>query len=314
MASLTPRLDRLDKNLIINGNFDYWQRGTSFSSAVYTADRFIANLVSGTIGVIRSTDVPNENSLFSLKLTGTSATNAQIQQRIESVYSRRVAGKKVTLSVFVKVEDSTGFPITTLLRFPTTKDTFSAFSAAVPSAVLSSTPVVGEWVRYTCTFELPLEAVNGIHIQIARAGTGNTVTYFSQVTLVEGEYNEVDFCYASDNSSDELLLCQRYYWKSFPLDTPPASNTGITGAMFSIAASTNGRVFVNAKNPSLMRVGPNITTYCPNAAGNGWTANPAAPVFEGAFSAQNTIYVYSTAANTIVGNGYYIHITADAEL
>lgn len=39
-----PRLDRLDRNYIINGNFDFWQRGISFTPSVnatnYTADRF----------------------------------------------------------------------------------------------------------------------------------------------------------------------------------------------------------------------------------------------------------------------------------
>ena len=65
--SLTPRLDRLDKNYIINGNFDFWQRGTSTStSGVYLADRFRTSLSGGSYVVSRSTDVPNSNSQFSL--------------------------------------------------------------------------------------------------------------------------------------------------------------------------------------------------------------------------------------------------------
>lgn len=41
----TPRIDRLERNLIINGGFDIWQRNTSFAGTaggaqVYTADRW----------------------------------------------------------------------------------------------------------------------------------------------------------------------------------------------------------------------------------------------------------------------------------
>jgi hypothetical protein len=62
--SLTPRLDKIEagRNLIINGNFDFWQRGTSFptiATGTLAADRF--KYVKGGTAVhtvSRMTDVP----------------------------------------------------------------------------------------------------------------------------------------------------------------------------------------------------------------------------------------------------------------
>ena len=59
-------------NIIINGNFDIWQRGTVFSATspnTYTADRFLWDDVgSGTVTVLRSTDTPDTFSKFSLRV------------------------------------------------------------------------------------------------------------------------------------------------------------------------------------------------------------------------------------------------------
>jgi hypothetical protein len=60
----TPRIDNLNSynNMIIGGNFDFWQRGTSFTAVAnnaYTADRWQYTKVGAMVGnITRSTDVP----------------------------------------------------------------------------------------------------------------------------------------------------------------------------------------------------------------------------------------------------------------
>lgn len=60
----TPRIDDLNSynNMIIGGNFDFWQRGTSFTAVAnnaYTADRWQYTKVGAMVGdITRSTDVP----------------------------------------------------------------------------------------------------------------------------------------------------------------------------------------------------------------------------------------------------------------
>lgn len=67
MTSLAPRLDQLERNLIINGNFDFWQRfvpgvtSQSITTSQYVADRtrtFNNGTFSGVGTVSQSTDVP----------------------------------------------------------------------------------------------------------------------------------------------------------------------------------------------------------------------------------------------------------------
>lgn len=88
MANLTPRLDRLERNQIHNGNFDLWQRGTSVSvgsgAKTFQADRWACARSAYTVTYARSTDVPSliPNAKYSASLvtTGTSsATSRQCQ-------------------------------------------------------------------------------------------------------------------------------------------------------------------------------------------------------------------------------------------
>jgi hypothetical protein len=121
--SLTPRLDKLEKNVIINGNFDFWQRGTSFTgitgNAIYHADRFNLTRGAGISSLIntvaRSTDVPTlaqsgTVSAFSYSLTNTAAasnlatsgTSTGPTYHIEGNDIHRLIGKTVKLSFWVK--------------------------------------------------------------------------------------------------------------------------------------------------------------------------------------------------------------------
>jgi len=83
-----------NKNVIINGNFDIWQRGTSFTapaSTDYTTDRFLWGFGgTGVVDILQSTSVPDNTSKFSLQIDVTTADasiaagdNYGIQTRIE---------------------------------------------------------------------------------------------------------------------------------------------------------------------------------------------------------------------------------------
>jgi len=124
MSNLTPRINDLEsrdtqtdgkiaKNVIINGGFDFWQRGTSFTalaSAEYFADRFIyINSSTAVHTASRDTDVPNDDlaysSLFTLTTPDAALTATQlctISHRVEGYFFRDLKDKKFMLSFWVK--------------------------------------------------------------------------------------------------------------------------------------------------------------------------------------------------------------------
>lgn len=109
------------QNVIINGNFDFWQRGTTTAatnnSALYLADRWIMNcvLASGAVQQTQSTDVPTFaqskfSSRFSYKVTVTTVGASSPaagdlllpNYRVEGNDYATLHGKPVRLQFWVK--------------------------------------------------------------------------------------------------------------------------------------------------------------------------------------------------------------------
>jgi len=119
-ANLNAVLDdrTFNKNAIINGDFNVWQRGTSFTAIVtgaYSADRWRYDLAGTAVHTIsRDTDVPTQaesghKSNYSIKIDCTTI-DAAIGATDQVILSRRMEGynfapfmgKTATLSFWVK--------------------------------------------------------------------------------------------------------------------------------------------------------------------------------------------------------------------
>lgn len=253
--SLTPRLDKLDRNYIINGNFDFWQRRTSLSAGPataggnYVADRFrgdFGSVTNSTIVFSRSTDVPNLGSTYSHLTTvssaGTLGTTSYLlpcYQYIEGNFFQKIHRKSVTLSFFVKCSMTGTFPVTfrngASDRSYVTTFTVNAANTWEKKVITVTLDQSGTWYLNTAiglgvfigsftgsTFHAPSADTwhSGNYLSLPTCTnwfTNGSTMNFSQIQLVEGTHEDPEFTTAGRNYKEELELCERYYQRFFTL-------------------------------------------------------------------------------------------------
>jgi hypothetical protein len=210
------------RNALMNGNFDVWQRGTSFTaSATYTADRFQQsyNGTGSTRTITRETfppgqtDVPNNPKYFfrhAQTVAGTGATyNTICMQHIEGVQT--FAGQVITLSLWARA--SVGTPFIN----PALRQSFGVSgSTSVDSGVLFA-PVLGTtWKYYTWQFVVPniigktIGANDFLGLYIYTNVNTIITLDLAQIQLEQGT---VATPFEVRPFATELALCQRYYWR-----------------------------------------------------------------------------------------------------
>lgn len=297
------------KNAIINGDFNVWQRGTSFTSvanSTYTADRWRYDKQNSAAvhDISRSTDVPTVSQagrLFNYSVlidcqTADSSVGASdfitFMQPIEGFNFLALAQKDLTLSFWVKSSktgthccyvENTGGDRSFIAEY--TVNAADTWEKKVIS--ITASPSAGTW-GYTTGIGLfvgfPL--IVGSNRQGSTGWqTGDKQATSNMVNLCDSTSNNFRICgvqlevgslptpFESRPFDRELSLCQRYYCKTFNYGTAPAQNAGHTnGALFFRNNST-----VNSCNfgiywryPMPMRTTPTITTYNPGAANANW--------------------------------------------
>jgi hypothetical protein len=200
------------KNKIINGNFDIWQRGTTFSTTdTYSADRWKLYLASaGT--VTRNTALVPTGSKYAARITSNSAGfEGGFYQSIETDNALSFAGKTVTFST--QIAGTVGKTALLQISYSTADDVtpFGSWTAAATSPNLT---VSGSYQTFSLTAAIPSNARS---IRIAH-GTGGTLASteflsFAQSQLEAGSV-ATPFQTASGSIGGELALCQRYYYRT----------------------------------------------------------------------------------------------------
>jgi hypothetical protein len=188
-------------NVVINGAFDNWQRGTAFSGNVYTADRFYTG--NSPSAVSRSTDVP-DGFTYSIDITG---ANHLLGYRAESIDAVKLRTQPITVSFWGKSVSGSNTAVISL-GTPSATDNFAISNIEYNSSAITLTT---SWVRYSATFPaLSADIAKGLFIYIFRNGsTGTDQTRITGVQIEAGQ-TATPFRRNANSIQGELAACQRY--------------------------------------------------------------------------------------------------------
>jgi len=235
------------RNLLINGAFQVWQRGTSSTSFTgstrgYIADRWSFRYATSAE---RSTDVPDGEAFkYSLKVViASTSPDAFIIQAIED--SDRFAGQTVTFSYWIKPSES------------------CELRADYYRSAQGTHKINGNvWQKVTNTFVVPSDiTVNEfLYIQFP---ANKVITFY--VTGIQLELGRVATPFEHRSYGEELALCQRYYQQFAYTETYQTVGDGQAG--------TTSSGYVLFRFLKEMRVPPTISN---NGVGN-FRVNSFAP-------------------------------------
>ena len=318
------------KNKIINGNFDVWQRNTTFSSpasATYTADRWFP-YYDGTIGTftisaqnftLGQTFVPGEPQYYlqwNQTAAGSGSTYRQLQQKIESV--RTLAGQTCTVSFWAMADSARAIT-------PNMYQVFGNGGSPSPSVNTpgSTCNLTTSWQKFSQTFTIPsisgktLGTQNNDYLALYFLLPLNT-TMIINIAQVQVEAGSIDSTFETIPLGEILRMCQRYYFKSFEYLVVPIQNSGtFIGSMCCGNGSANNTSAGYYMFPVPMRAPPTITYYNPSALNNNWRRNDNT-VDLGAPTGSNIASTSLTnLCNSASLTGLYnalVHLTGESEL
>lgn len=302
------------RNAVINGGFDIFQRGSSYTGTVsglkcQTADRWFLSGNSMTSQILAftagQTDVPGEPTYYFRNTWPDTLSNVPaVTQKIESV--RTFAGQEVTLSFYAKTS-TTPFSLSVIALVQNFGSGGSA-SATVATGIAISVAIGTSWQRYTYTVTLPsisgktLDG-NDDFLNLLIYPPANTICSLD-LAQVQLEPGPIATPFERRPIGQEVLLCQRYF-------RGPVSSRAMGAGNYAVRYAGGAQPRMYAGHITLgqpMRAAPTLTLDTSSISYDNCSGLSTGTVTEdGAF-----FYVASTAA----GPYYTASWTAsfDAEL
>jgi hypothetical protein len=264
------------KNFLINGGFDIWQRGTSFTDPddAYTADRFKSDVVSGTgNGTISrqeftASTVGNVAGnphyfLRHIQSVAVSSAVALLVQRAEGV--RNLQNTKAVLSFSARVASGTKTFATQILQnFGTGGGPSSAVATSGGTFEATTT-----FQRFSFVIDVP--TINGktigtnlddyVEAQI-REESGFS-TYTLEIANMQLEIGSIATDFEKLPVAETLGLCERYFEKSYAQSVDPGTTTAGNAARMlnGIAAPITTQIGIFTEFKNVKRTSPAINTF-----------------------------------------------------
>lgn len=288
-----------NQNLLINGSLQVWQRGESFELSgikrAYTADRFLTfhqgeckverfgNYIEMTIN---NDDVNTQTTIFECP---------------ESLF-----GETLTLSFYAKANDNIRAEIFIWETFPHNPN------SKIKSKIIELTQ---ELQRFSITFTVPEYLESGL-INIWFTRVANARDKVIQIGKCKLEVGDIPTPFVPRSYSEELILCQRYYFRS------TKGLKGTYGAYSVVLDRVLRFMFCNVRYPVPMRIKPTVTIY--SVAG---TKDKIGEWASGLDIEQSVTVMNSSSSNEgfnsivkgdndedFVAKTYAFHVEADSEI
>lgn len=282
------------KNYIINGNFDVWQRGTSFSAVGYCADRWHL-AIGGSANATKHNVFPN-----TVLMTTTAASSfANLYQAIETATVIGLRGKTLTLSLKLQTGGTHTGGFILSARYSSSTDTLNSQTTNIQSIGVSASSTN---TRYSLTFTVPADAV-GLRIDIENTSVQPSGALY-QVQEVQLEKGSVATLFEQRPIGLELSLCQRYCFN--PKYGSNVNNQVVRGDAYGMD-SVSG--YANFKFPVSMIGAPDLYLSHPSSLYLGYPEMiPLTALGQVIVSCNEAIYSYGIASGSIAFKHYNLYM------
>ena len=324
-AIITNEIEALGKeDMIINGGFNIWQRGTSQTSSGYGSDDRWQNESAGSTKThsrqafaVGQTEVPNNPTYFSrTAVTSVAGGHCNKYQHIEDV--TKLSGKTVTLSFWAKADAAKKLCVEFLQNFGTGGSTY------IPGISPTTFNLTTAWKRYTVTITFP--SVSGKTIgpnnssmvnfwfdaSTAYDGRTNSIGQQSgtfdiaNVTMVEGKMARE---WQPENLTTLMAKCKRYY---------QTLGFGLTGIAYTTSSIFFNSLFEEMRGVPTASVDNYVIVYGFGLGGDTGTGGITCPTFGASTHGIKYIVLSGWPNNLTIGKTYGVAtdpcIYLDAEL
>lgn len=328
--------DSDNENLIINSDYDFWQRvnpsaSTSVSEGgAYYCDRFFDSAGTGGVATVTrktltlGTTLPDgggepKYAYNRDQTTGGGGDGPIHHQRIERVQTK--AGKSIILSIYVRLVAGT-LTVTPFIQqnFGTGGSPSAPVDQLGDPVVLSVSP---DFVKISARFDLA--SISGKTL-----GSNNDDFLACGLLMSTGQVFNVDFSRMSVNENggeyskrqlaEELILCQRYYEKTYDTDILPGTAVA-AGEVRTMGTKTLNDITTGFYDSSGMNIIkrriPTVQSYSYFGGTPGvWDDSVNSYTVPVSISAGRhivTAYNFVSLPTTQVSRGVFGHLTYDAE-
>jgi hypothetical protein len=215
-----------NRNGVINGNMNVWQRGTSVANGggkSYSPDRWWCSRGGAVGGMTVSRQTSTQTGFsYSARVQrdsgNTSTQGIYFYQDFETINSIRFSGGNVSLSFYAKLGanySSASSILNYTITYGTgTDQSFYSGMTGQANAAGSTVTLTSTFQRFTVTAAIPSSATQiSIGFFYTPVGTASTNDWF-EITGIQLEAGAVATPFEFEDYGTTLLKCKRYYWRN----------------------------------------------------------------------------------------------------